>query len=238
MPHVRLRPLLEEDARLFACERDAAGDVHLDVADSDDTSLWSEAPRVLCTSKVLLIDRHRMVVPLHWPFRLLALLLGNEQMVLYLTSSWDAGEEDGVEAERFDVVMRDVHLFHTPPYRELMGWLLRCDGTARCVDDVEYRTTDDAAAVVRTTDQAVLTWSEWFARHPRYPTTYLRAVPTVRRRGRVSLVGDERSVALVVVHDDDADGATRSPAPKRPKHAAHGSPETLTHGDKHRVRHC
>jgi hypothetical protein len=88
-------------------------------------ALW---PILFKVDNVILVDNHSMIMPKHWPFLLWKCLAGDDSSRLRITFTC---QPTASKVHSDDVVahVTNMHLFQTPSYRPLIGWLLDKDAT-------------------------------------------------------------------------------------------------------------
>ena len=120
---VHVRALFACDAPRLTVRTDADGGTCATV-DPDET--LSSVRERLFDGPVLFVDRHGIRPPLHWPLWLFVALDGNaddgEVPLLYFV---DVRKMRATTLQtRMTVVLRDVHLFHTPEYADVVRWIV------------------------------------------------------------------------------------------------------------------
>ena len=117
---VHVRPLFACDAPRLRLEPGPDGGVEVDVPpDATFASVYA----TLFDGPVRVVDRHGVCPPLHWPFGILALLDGAKVPAYFFV---DVLRMRAVpDGDSMTVVVRDMHLFHTPAYTSAMRWLVK-----------------------------------------------------------------------------------------------------------------
>lgn len=216
---VRLCPLTPSETSLLEEGVDASGTrVHELVGDTL-AEAWP-----FCESKVLVADRHGLVLPHHWPLRLVRSLVHqsteHEPLQLWFARAPRPGPRARPEpSEERTLKLRDVHPFSTPEYRNLVEWLLDEDRPTVQEPSSGGRYAHAGRARVRAlSDGSLLTWDEWLACHPRRTRDEI-PLEVMHRDGRL-LLGTYGGADFVFADPEEEEEEAAASAP--PSSAAGG----------------
>lgn len=203
---VHVRPLFACDASQLRPATEADGGARV-IVNPDATIL--SVYDTLFHGPVRIVDRHGVCPPLNWPFWLLSALNGDEaEHIFYFVNVIKMRAVKNTEDKdmRMTVIVRGMHLFHTPTYASTVRWIV--DETIRPLvlpNQIITRVHKDCVC----DDKNEWTMSEWLATFPRAEEDALDVVIT--HEDERCVIAHSGDVVFCLPHDRAATSTTASP---------------------------
>lgn len=193
--------MLLELAPMFGCQDedllsmlvDEDGIARLSGVDPHTTplALW---PILFKADNVVLVDNHSMIMPNHWPFLLWQCFAGDESSRLRITFTCQPTASK-IHGDNVVAHVTNMHLFQTPSYRPLIGWLLDKDATPLQLPNGERVAHTNKTGFVSFKNKN-MKWQTWFREFPSFHKDMFE-LKVVRTSNNIAIATDNADFKMV-----------------------------------------